>query len=157
MIFNGLQCRRKIFIQTFFISWRVHWPYLVVQVYELITFVRRANENARNLISGIQFLIITILPNHYVHPGSHEMRTHRHRSVHSSFAVGSVVCWELFNLGVLSTAFVTVSLFIFLFCFLRFVDEFHIACSGLLAWISRLLWRITVLSRASGFGTSPES
>jgi len=35
------------------------------------------------------------------------MRTHRRRSVHSSFAVGSVVWRELFNLGVLSTAFVT--------------------------------------------------
>ena len=32
-----------------------------------------------------------ILQNHYVHPGSHEMRTHRRRSVHSSFAVGSAV------------------------------------------------------------------
>ena len=34
-----------------------HWPYLVVQVYELITCVRRANENAGNLISVVQFLI----------------------------------------------------------------------------------------------------
>ena len=31
--------------------------YLVVQVYELITYVRRANENAGNLISVVQFLI----------------------------------------------------------------------------------------------------
>ena len=30
---------------------------MVVQVYELITCVRRANENAGNLISGVQFLI----------------------------------------------------------------------------------------------------
>ena len=36
-------------------------PYLVVQVYELITYVRRANENARNLISVVQFLIIYLL------------------------------------------------------------------------------------------------
>ena len=43
---------------AFFTSWRVHWPYLEMQVYELITWVRRANENARNLISGVQFLII---------------------------------------------------------------------------------------------------
>ena len=28
-----------------------------MQVYELITCVRRANENAGNLISGVQFLI----------------------------------------------------------------------------------------------------
>ena len=33
-------------------------PYLVVQVHELITCVRRANENAGNLISVVQFLII---------------------------------------------------------------------------------------------------
>ena len=33
-----------------------------VKVYELITSVRRANENARNLISGVQFLIINIIP-----------------------------------------------------------------------------------------------
>ena len=31
---------------------------MVVQVYELITCVRRANENAGNLISVVQFLII---------------------------------------------------------------------------------------------------
>ena len=31
--------------------------YLIMQVYELITCVRRANENAGNLISGVQFLI----------------------------------------------------------------------------------------------------
>ena len=36
----------------------VHWPYLVEQVYELITCVRRANENAGNVISVVQFLII---------------------------------------------------------------------------------------------------
>ena len=40
-----------------FLYWCFHWPYLVVQVYELITCVRRANENAGNLISGVQFLI----------------------------------------------------------------------------------------------------
>ena len=39
-----------------FLYWCFHWPYLVVQVYELITCVRRANENAGNLISGVQFL-----------------------------------------------------------------------------------------------------
>ena len=33
-----------------------------------------------------------VLPNHYIHPGYHEMRTHRRRSVHVSFAVGLVVC-----------------------------------------------------------------
>ena len=52
---------KENFYPAFFISWRVHWPYLVVQVYELITCVRRANENARNLISGVQFLIIVII------------------------------------------------------------------------------------------------
>ena len=41
-----------------FLYWCSHWPYLVVQVYELITCVRRANENAGNLISVVQFLII---------------------------------------------------------------------------------------------------
>ena len=40
-----------------FLYWCFHWPYLVVQVYELITCVRRANENAGNLISVVQFLI----------------------------------------------------------------------------------------------------
>ena len=32
------------------ISWRFHWPHLVVQVNELITCVWRGNEKARNLI-----------------------------------------------------------------------------------------------------------
>ena len=32
--------------------------YLVKQVYGMIAFVRRANENAENLISIVQFLII---------------------------------------------------------------------------------------------------
>ena len=32
----------------------VHWPYLVVQVYELIACVRRANENAGNVISVVK-------------------------------------------------------------------------------------------------------
>ena len=45
-----------IFLSSF-LSWCFHWPYLVVQVYELITCFRRANENAGNLISGVQFLI----------------------------------------------------------------------------------------------------
>ena len=40
-----------------FLYWCFHWPYMVVQVYELITCVRRANENAGNLISVVQFLI----------------------------------------------------------------------------------------------------
>ena len=40
-----------------FLYWCFHWPYLVVQVYELITCVRRANKNAGNLISVVQFLI----------------------------------------------------------------------------------------------------
>ena len=39
--------------QFLFISWRFHWPYLVVQVYELITCFRRANENANKLISVV--------------------------------------------------------------------------------------------------------
>ena len=46
------------FFPPFFISWRVHGSYSVRQVYELITCVRRANENARNLMSIVQFLII---------------------------------------------------------------------------------------------------
>ena len=37
-----------------FLYWCFHWPHLVVQVYELITCVRRANENAGNLISNIR-------------------------------------------------------------------------------------------------------
>ena len=45
------------FYPAFLICWCVHWPYLVVQVYELITCVRRANENAGNLMSVFQFLI----------------------------------------------------------------------------------------------------
>ena len=49
-------CVEGNFYPAFFISWRVHWPYLVV-VHEVITSVRRANENARNLISVVQFLI----------------------------------------------------------------------------------------------------
>ena len=44
------------FLSSFF-YWCFHWPYLVVQVYKLITCVRRANENAGNLISRVQFLI----------------------------------------------------------------------------------------------------
>ena len=46
----------KKFLSSF-LYWCFHWPYLVVQVYELITSVRRANENAGNLISVVQFLI----------------------------------------------------------------------------------------------------
>ena len=37
---------------------------------------------------------------------------------------------ELFKLSVFSTAFVTVSLFVFLFCFFFFVDELHQVSSG---------------------------
>ena len=37
---------------------------------------------------------------------------------------------ELFNFSVFSTAFVTVSLFVFLFCFFFFVDELHQVSSG---------------------------
>ena len=48
-----------------FLYWCFHWPYLVVQVYELITCVRRANENAGNLISGVQFLINKYIFNNY--------------------------------------------------------------------------------------------
>ena len=54
-----------IFLSSF-LSWCFHWPYLVVQVYELITCVRRANENAGNLISGVQFLINIYI---YIKPG----------------------------------------------------------------------------------------
>ena len=39
----------------------VHWPYLVVQVYELITCARQANKNAGNVISVVQFLIILFI------------------------------------------------------------------------------------------------
>ena len=46
-----------IFAERLIVPKNVHSPYLVVQVYELITCVRRANENARNLISVVQFLI----------------------------------------------------------------------------------------------------
>ena len=45
-----------------------------MQVYELITCVRRANENAGNLISGVQFLI-----NIYIQPFS---KTFSSRSIY---------------------------------------------------------------------------
>ena len=41
-------------------------PYLVVQVYELITCVRRANENAGNVISVVQFLIKMYIPKQWI-------------------------------------------------------------------------------------------
>ena len=41
---------RENFYPAFF-HWCFYWPYLVVQVYELITCVTRTNENAGNLIS----------------------------------------------------------------------------------------------------------
>ena len=37
-----------------------------MQVYELITCARRANENAGNLISGVQFLINIYIYNDYL-------------------------------------------------------------------------------------------
>ena len=43
------------------------WPYLILQVYELITCVRRANENVGNLISVVQFLIKTALCKYCLH------------------------------------------------------------------------------------------
>ena len=39
-----------------------------MQVYELITCVRRANENAGNLISVVQFLINIYIPMRYRKP-----------------------------------------------------------------------------------------
>ena len=56
LLVNGRWFRKKNFYPDFFICWRIYWPYLVVQVYELITCVQRANENAGNVISGVQFL-----------------------------------------------------------------------------------------------------
>ena len=53
-----------------FLYWCFHWPYLVVQVYELITRVRRANENAGNLISVVQFLINIYIKSKFL--GHHE-------------------------------------------------------------------------------------
>ena len=48
---------------AFFICWCDQWSYLLVQVYELITCVRWANENAKSLIFLVQFLkILTIIP-----------------------------------------------------------------------------------------------
>jgi len=38
-----------------------------------------------------ELVLEEILPNHYVHPGYHEMRTHCRRSVHQAIAVGSDV------------------------------------------------------------------
>ena len=45
------------FLSSFLYLLCFHLPYLVVHVYELITCVQRANENAGNLISVDQFLI----------------------------------------------------------------------------------------------------
>jgi len=53
---------RENFYSTSFIWWCVHWPYLVVQVYELITCIGRANENAWNLIYIVQFVVLIIFP-----------------------------------------------------------------------------------------------
>ena len=47
------------FYSAFFICWRVRWPYLSHSVYEMIICVRLANENAGNIISGVEFLIIS--------------------------------------------------------------------------------------------------
>ena len=52
---------REIFYPAFFIDAFIDHIW-VVQVYELITCVRQTNENAGNLISGVQFLI-----NIYIH------------------------------------------------------------------------------------------
>ena len=49
--------KKNLFIRISLFCWHGHWPYLVVQVYELITCVQLANENAGNLISVVQFLI----------------------------------------------------------------------------------------------------
>ena len=67
-----------------------------------------------------------ILPNHYVHPGYHEMRTHRRRSVHRSFAVGSVVLMIVLQLSVFWPVLVAVSLLFFAHLFIPFtVDALH--------------------------------
>lgn len=70
---------KEIFYPVFFIWWRVHWPYLVMQVNVLITCVWRANEKARDLISVVQFLIyihiITARKNSF-HPWSTYKHAH---------------------------------------------------------------------------------
>ena len=52
----------------------------------------------------VSYPISLILPNHYVHPGYHEMRTHRRRSVHLSIAVGQHVLVFAVKILVFSTA-----------------------------------------------------
>ena len=74
--------QRKKIHRDFFICLRVHRPYLVVQVYELITCVQRANENAGNLISVVQFLINTDIY-------TNNMHTHKH--IHT-FLMSIIIC-----------------------------------------------------------------
>ena len=76
----------------FFIWWRVHWPYLVVQVYELITCVRRANENARNLISVVQFSIKTAIQVYWGHYNS-PCRTYH---LNGPCRCPNIIDWKLF-------------------------------------------------------------
>ena len=69
-----------------------------------------------------------------------------------------VVLWRaLTSTLVFSTSFVTVSLFVFMFCFFFYADEFQKVSSGFMTWISWLLWRDTALSRTNDFRTCPGS
>ena len=46
------------------------------------------DEHITSVTSSCLSSLSQILPNHYVHPGYHKMRTHRRGSVQVSFAVG---------------------------------------------------------------------
>ena len=93
-----------------------------------------------------------ILPNHYVHRGSHDMRTRRW-SVRRSFAVGSVVWWRALQSSWFSVTCAFVSLSIFLFCFFFQVDGLHQTFSVFMV----LLWRVALLGRTGNFRMCPES
>ena len=89
--FSMAACFEGKFLSRF-LYWCFHRPYLVVQVYELITCVRRANENAGNLISVVQFSIIhDILHDEYLSGWVFVLR-----QTGSSWTVNS--CFLLYNL-----------------------------------------------------------
>lgn len=102
LVFEGWYCQpkdsfvpRSILIQTDFcwplflkaaklcICCCVHWRYLVLHVYELITCVGWANESAGNVISAVDFWIIK----NYVHSPKWrwlEVDIYRHQNKHYS-------------------------------------------------------------------------
>jgi len=92
-----------------------------------------------------------ILPNHYVHRGSHGMCTRRW-SVCRSFALGSVVWGRALQSSWFSSTCAIVSLSIFLFCFFFQVDELHQTFS-----VFMVLWRVALLGRTGDFRMCPES